>query len=93
MAEGIAPITVKLTGISITVVLTGAFKLVAVGASFWQQPCDTGMTIFPHSLRICLQQARSAGVRCALGSAQAIVGASNGSITAMTRTNWRNAFT
>lgn len=34
MAEGIAPITVKLTGISITVVLTGAFKLVAVGASF-----------------------------------------------------------
>jgi hypothetical protein len=50
------------------------------------------MAMPTHSPLICLQQARSAGFRCALGRAHTIVGASNGNSTATINANWRTAF-
>lgn len=72
---------------------TAAFQVVTVGASFWQQPTEAGIAMFPHWRFTRLQQARSAGLRCALGREQAIAGASSGSTTASISANWRRAFT
>jgi hypothetical protein len=69
-----------------------AIHLFAVGTSFWQQPWEAGIAVFPHWAVICLQQARSAGVRCAPGRTQAIAGVSSGNRTAMINANWRIAF-
>lgn len=70
-----------------------AFQLAAVGASFWQQPWDAGISMLPHRPCIRLQQACSAGLRRVLGSAQAIVGVTSGNIIARINANWRTVFT
>jgi hypothetical protein len=50
------------------------------------------MAMLPHSPLICLQQARSAGLKCAFGSAHAIAGATSGSTTASINAKWRKTF-
>lgn len=41
---------------------------------FWQQPCEAGICICPHSLFMMWQQARSAALICASGAMQATMG-------------------
>ena len=50
------------------------------------------MAPLPQCPLICLQQVRSAGLRCALGRAQAIVGSTSGISTARINANWRRDF-
>lgn len=69
------------------------FGFAGAGACTRQQSMDGGIAVLPHWLAICLQQARSAGFRCAMGSAQAIVGAISGRIIVNSKANWHTAFT
>jgi len=41
---------------------------------FWQQPCEAGIRICPHSFFMMWQQARSAALICASGAMQATTG-------------------
>ena len=44
------------------------------GNTFWQQPCEAGIRICPHSFFMMWQQARSAALICASGAMQATTG-------------------
>ncbi len=87
-----AAIAVKCHGAFADVDWMAAFQVLAVGSSFRQQPLHVVMVPGAQWPLICMQQARSAGLRCAWGRAQAIVGATSGRRTARINANWRNIF-
>jgi len=56
---------------------------------FWQQPCDTGISIWLHWFFIMRQQARSSVFICASGTMQAIAGATHDTSNRTSTPNWR----